>query len=57
MVIVEEWADRQALELHFTTPHFRHVAEVLDDLLEAPFTIRHLRPADSRADHLSYEAW
>ncbi|GLZ78508.1 hypothetical protein Afil01_33150 [Actinorhabdospora filicis] len=42
MVIIEEWTSQDALDLHFQTPHFKHVAEVLDRLLAEPFTIRHL---------------
>ncbi|MFD8146667.1 putative quinol monooxygenase [Streptomyces sp. NPDC059708] len=42
MVIVEEWAGPEALEFHFTTPHFRHVASLFDDLLTRPVSIRHL---------------
>ena len=45
MVIVEEWTGRAALEFHFTTPHFHHVATVLEDLLVRPFVIRHLTQA------------
>jgi len=45
MVIVEEWTGREALEFHFATPHFHHVAAVLEDLLEHPFVIRHLTQA------------
>ncbi|MFE0648202.1 putative quinol monooxygenase [Streptomyces sp. NPDC059534] len=45
MVIIEEWTGREALDLHFTTPHFAHVAEVLDRVLAEPFTIRYLTPA------------
>ncbi|WP_214322948.1 putative quinol monooxygenase [Nonomuraea sediminis] len=47
MVIIEEWTSREALEFHFTTPHFKHVVGVLNDLLAAPFTIRHLTTAES----------
>ncbi|GHB51616.1 antibiotic biosynthesis monooxygenase [Streptomyces cirratus] len=42
MVIVEEWADPAALDHHFSLPHFRHVAEVLDEILAEPFTLRRL---------------
>lgn len=42
MVLIEEWTDKEALDLHFTTPHFEHVAGVLGTLLVKPFTIRHL---------------
>jgi quinol monooxygenase YgiN len=42
MVIVEEWTGRDALDFHFTTPHFLHVAGVLDRILAQPFTIRYL---------------
>lgn len=39
MIIVEEWAGQAALDEHFRTPHFRHVAALLDDLLAEPFTL------------------
>ncbi|GAA4239167.1 putative quinol monooxygenase [Actinomadura meridiana] len=42
MVIVEEWADGDALDHHFSLPHFKHVAEVLDEILAEPFTLRRL---------------
>ncbi|MDO8212088.1 putative quinol monooxygenase [Conexibacter sp. CPCC 206217] len=34
---VEEWADREALDVHFATPHFKHVAAVFDEILVEPF--------------------
>jgi quinol monooxygenase YgiN len=37
MVIIEQWRGRDALEVHFATPHFRHVAKVLDEILVEPF--------------------
>ncbi|QLY33705.1 putative quinol monooxygenase [Nocardia huaxiensis] len=42
MVVVEEWTAAQALEDHFTTPHFRHIAKVLEDILGEPMIIRRL---------------
>ncbi|MFI6581691.1 putative quinol monooxygenase [Embleya sp. NPDC050493] len=45
MIIVEEWADSAALEHHFTLPHFKHVARVLDEILAEPFTLRRLTDA------------
>ncbi|MFD0377380.1 putative quinol monooxygenase [Streptomyces sp. NPDC127112] len=42
MVLIEEWTGPEALEFHFTTPHFRHVAEALTDLLARPLSIRYL---------------
>jgi quinol monooxygenase YgiN len=42
MILVEEWADESALEAHFRSPHFEHVAEVLDRVLAQPFTLRRL---------------
>lgn len=42
MVLVEEWTDAQALEEHFTTPHFDHVRGVLDQILAEPLVIRRL---------------
>ncbi len=37
MVIVEEWTSDASLEKHFATPHFKHVAAVLDEILSEPF--------------------
>ncbi|MGK5639198.1 putative quinol monooxygenase [Streptomyces sp. URMC 126] len=45
MVIVEQWTDEQALAEHFATPHFRHVAEVLEEILAEPLTVHRLVPA------------
>jgi quinol monooxygenase YgiN len=42
MVIVEEWTGPQALAEHFTTPHFRHVEQVLGQILAQPLIIRKL---------------
>ncbi|NIH77804.1 putative quinol monooxygenase [Amycolatopsis viridis] len=42
MIIVEEWADSAALEYHFSLPHFTHVAQVLEEILAEPFTLRRL---------------
>lgn len=42
MVIVEEWASSAALDRHFSLPHFKHVAQVLDEVLAEPFTLRRL---------------
>ncbi|MFB7724166.1 putative quinol monooxygenase [Nocardia sp. NPDC056100] len=42
MVVVEEWTGAEALEEHFTTPHFRHIAGVLDGILAEPMIIRRL---------------
>ncbi|WP_067717110.1 putative quinol monooxygenase [Nocardia yamanashiensis] len=42
MVVVEEWTGAPALEEHFATPHFKHVAEVLEGILAEPLTIRRL---------------
>ncbi|WP_406232137.1 putative quinol monooxygenase [Nocardia sp. NBC_01009] len=39
MVIVEEWPDPQALAEHFTTPHFRHVEQVLGQILAQPLSL------------------
>ncbi|WP_433237436.1 putative quinol monooxygenase (plasmid) [Streptosporangium sp. CA-135522] len=33
MIIVEEWIDCAALDHHFSLPHFKHVAQVLDEIL------------------------
>ncbi|MEU0009597.1 putative quinol monooxygenase [Streptomyces sp. NPDC006314] len=42
MIILEEWVSNEALEYHFTLPHFKHVAKVLDEILAEPFTLRKL---------------
>ncbi|MDC7337896.1 putative quinol monooxygenase [Streptomyces lydicus] len=42
MVIVEEWADQEALREHFATAHFLHVEQVLDRVLAEPMTLRTL---------------
>ncbi|MEV6265120.1 putative quinol monooxygenase [Streptomyces sp. NPDC051784] len=42
MIILEEWASSEALDHHFTLPHFQHVANVLDEVLAEPFTLRKL---------------
>ncbi|MFI1918446.1 putative quinol monooxygenase [Nocardia sp. NPDC020380] len=42
MVVVEEWTSAEALEEHFRTPHFEHVAGVLDGILGEPMVIRRL---------------
>ncbi len=42
MVIVEEWTGGEALDEHFRTPHFEHVAEVLGEILAEPLVIRRL---------------
>ncbi|WP_330181901.1 antibiotic biosynthesis monooxygenase [Nocardia sp. NBC_01503] len=42
MVVVEEWASAGDLEEHFTTPHFRHIAGVLESILAEPMIIRRL---------------
>lgn len=42
MIIVEEWADSAALDHHFSLPHFKHVAAVLDEILAEPFSLRRL---------------
>ncbi|QKV90762.1 antibiotic biosynthesis monooxygenase [Streptomyces sp. NA02950] len=42
MIIIEEWASSAALDHHFSLPHFKHVAQVLDEILAEPFTLRRL---------------
>jgi quinol monooxygenase YgiN len=49
MICLEEWVDEAALQAHFRTPHFREVAEVLDEVLSEPFTLRRLTPASESA--------
>ncbi|MBL1099476.1 putative quinol monooxygenase [Streptomyces coffeae] len=48
MVIIEEWADSEALEHHFSLPHFKHVAAVLEEILAEPFTLRRLTDIPAR---------
>ncbi|MFE6687721.1 putative quinol monooxygenase [Streptomyces sp. NPDC057743] len=42
MVVVEEWADPEALRGHCATAHFRHASQVLDQVLAEPMTLRTL---------------
>ncbi|WP_036500589.1 putative quinol monooxygenase [Nocardia aobensis] len=44
MVVMERWHGPDALEAHFVTPHFRHIAEVLDLILATPMTVSRLVP-------------
>jgi quinol monooxygenase YgiN len=46
VVMVEEWADRQALDEHFASAHFARVAPRLADLLGEPVEIIELQPGD-----------
>jgi quinol monooxygenase YgiN len=46
MVIIEEWTGEDALEEHFATPHFKHVAEALDEILVEPFAATTLTRVD-----------
>ncbi|PSR66617.1 hypothetical protein C8258_18920 [Nocardia sp. MDA0666] len=39
MVMAERWRTPDDLDAHFATPHFRHVAEVLDRILAMPMTM------------------
>lgn len=45
VVLIEEWTGAEALEHHFTLPHFKHIAAVLDEILAEPFTMRRLTDA------------
>ncbi|WP_328631336.1 putative quinol monooxygenase [Streptomyces sp. NBC_00356] len=49
MAVVEQWTGHEALAEHFETPHFRHVAQVLDLVLAEPMTIRRLVDAPAHA--------
>jgi quinol monooxygenase YgiN len=40
MAIIEEWTDKAALDFHFTTPHFKQIVTVLEEILAEPFGIR-----------------
>ncbi|MEC3958832.1 putative quinol monooxygenase [Nocardia sp. CDC153] len=42
MVVVEEWVDADALEKHFATEHFQHVAGVMEGILAEPMIIKRL---------------
>lgn len=42
VVLVEEWVSADALEHHFSLPHFTRVAAVLEEILAEPFTLRRL---------------
>ncbi|MEU1209382.1 putative quinol monooxygenase [Nocardia sp. NPDC005825] len=42
MVVVEQWQDAAALEDHFKTDHFQHVAGVLEGIVAEPMIIRRL---------------
>ncbi|GGV30983.1 antibiotic biosynthesis monooxygenase [Actinomadura cremea] len=42
MIIVEEWVDTAALDFHFSLPHFKRIAQVLEEILAEPFTLRRL---------------
>ncbi|WP_433521840.1 putative quinol monooxygenase [Nocardia pseudovaccinii] len=42
MVLVEEWTTAEAFDEHFTTPHFFHVRDVLDQILAEPMIIKRL---------------
>ncbi|WP_209326263.1 putative quinol monooxygenase [Brevibacterium renqingii] len=54
MIILEEWTSQASLDAHFQTPHFRHVAEVLDEILAVPFSLTRLVRTESgpaRTEH------
>lgn len=40
MAIIEEWVDKAALDFHFTTPHFKRIVAVLDEILAEPFGLK-----------------
>ncbi|WP_039801972.1 putative quinol monooxygenase [Nocardia araoensis] len=40
MVLLEEWADEDALAAHFQTPHLKALATALQDVLVEPFQLR-----------------
>jgi quinol monooxygenase YgiN len=44
VLMVEEWADRAALEQHFASPHFVRVAPLLADLVDEPIAVEELLP-------------
>jgi quinol monooxygenase YgiN len=45
IVMVETWADADAIDAHNKSDHLRALAKVLPDLLAAPLTIEVLKPA------------
>jgi quinol monooxygenase YgiN len=49
MICLEEWADDAALEFCFQTPHFTKAAQILGEILAAPFTLRLLTQAPQTA--------
>jgi quinol monooxygenase YgiN len=40
MVLLEEWADADALDAHFRTPHLKALATALQEVLVEPFQLR-----------------
>ncbi len=42
LVLVAEWTTPEALDEHFTTPHFCHVRDVLDQIPAEPMIIKRL---------------
>ncbi|MFX0574965.1 putative quinol monooxygenase [Nocardia nepalensis] len=42
MVLIEEWTGPEALDEHFTTPHFFHVRDVLAQILAEPMVVKRL---------------
>ncbi|NKY31181.1 putative quinol monooxygenase [Nocardia gamkensis] len=40
MVLLEEWADADALDAHFRTPHLRALATAFQEVLVEPFQLR-----------------
>jgi quinol monooxygenase YgiN len=45
VIMVEEWADRAALEQHFASPHFVRVAPRLAELVGEPVAVDELLPS------------
>jgi quinol monooxygenase YgiN len=39
-VAIERWPSQEALERHLGTPHLKHLAEVVGDLITEPLDIR-----------------
>jgi quinol monooxygenase YgiN len=46
VLVLEEWADEDALQFHFATPYFQAAAAQLAELLSEPFQLRRLSPVD-----------
>lgn len=39
-LLVERWVSREALDIHFTTPHFKALGSLLPDLVAVPADVK-----------------